>query len=227
MITEKITSGQKKTLLRVLEDAVDASGLTKDQTTEILKVGNLVQADLKISLIKHSISNKRFELLVDLGIVTVPENYVHGKQLDSLNRKEFYYFNEDIIDANFSNPTRILKPGDKLWVRAFKQVSLGSTTSEDRMEFSAKMNAVYPGIQGAYLVYQQKCDQLPKRYWYCSFDEKERLWKDTDGHRRVPNVHADSSGDFEFYLGYFESDWDGHSIILLFCDMPTEVGLST
>ena len=222
MITEKITSGQRKTLLRLLEDAVDASGLTKDQTTEILRVGHLVQADLKVSFGKHSIADKRFELFVDLGIITVPENYVHGKQLDSLNHDEFYYFNEAITDANFSNPTRILKSGDKLWVRAFKQIVSGSTTSEDRMEFLAKLNAIHTGAQGASLVYQQKRDLLPKGYWYCSFDEKERLWKDSDGLHRVPRVTAGSDGDFGFDLGGFERDWRDVSCLLCFCDVPAD-----
>ena len=52
-MTEKITSnlpmtkGQRKQLPRVLEDGVDALGLSKDELDEILKVGNLVQDDLK------------------------------------------------------------------------------------------------------------------------------------------------------------------------------------
>ena len=226
MITEKITSGQRKTLLRLLEDGVDASNLTKDGTTEILKVGHLVQADLKVSFNKHSIVDKRFELLVDLGIVTAPGNYVHDKQLSSLKKDDFYFFNENITDVNFPGPARILKPGDKLCVRAFKQVVHGSTTSEDRMEFLAKMNAVHTGAQGASLVYQQKRNLLPKGYWYCSFDEKERLWKDSGGRHRVPIVDADSGGDFKFNLGYFGVDWDDCNVILCFCDVPAEAGLN-
>ena len=46
MITEMITSGQKKQLLRVLEDGLDQQELTKVQADQILKVGNLVQVDI-------------------------------------------------------------------------------------------------------------------------------------------------------------------------------------
>jgi hypothetical protein len=222
MITEKITSGQRKTLLRLLEDAVDAYCLTKDQTTEILKVGHLVQADLKVSFSKYSIADKRFELLIDFGIITVPENYVHGEELSSLNRDKFYYFNEAITNTNFSNPTRILKPGDKLWVRAFKQIIPGTTTSEERMKFLATQNAIHTGAQGASLVWKQKRDLLPKGYWYCSFDEKERLWKDADGYHRVPCVGAYSDGDFRFDLGRFEDDWRDVYCLLCFCDVPAD-----
>ena len=222
MITEKITSGQKKQLMRVIEDAIDALDLTKGQTDTILKVGNLVQNDLKKSLSNHWIVDKRFELLVDLGIITVPENYVHGKQLDSMNRKEFYFFNENLTDKNFANPTRILKPGDKLRVRAFKQNVSGTTTSEERMAFLASQNAIHTGAQGASLVYQQKRDQLPKGYWYCSFDKIDKLWKDAGGGRRVPGVGAHADGGFRLGLGGFESPWLDDRIILCFCDVPAE-----
>ena len=241
MITEKITSendmsvGQRKQLKRFLEDLfgsldvdsmLDSLGLSKDSAQELIEKINLIKPKIEKSaidvLIENSIVDKRFKLFADLGVITVPENYVHGKQLSSLNQSEFYFFNNDITDKNFPNPTRILKPGDKLWVRAFKQVVPGNTTSEDRMGFLKKLNAVFTGAQGASLVYQQKKDLLPKGYWYCSFDEKDHLWKDADGDHRVPYVSAYSDGDFRFRLGYFEFDWDDDRCILCFCDVPVE-----
>ncbi|MEK7228112.1 MAG: hypothetical protein AAB681_02010, partial [Patescibacteria group bacterium] len=157
--------------------------------------------------IKAKPQPEKFALLADLGTITVPDDYVHGKELGSLNQKDFYYFNTNATDKNFPNPSRILKPGDKLRVRAFKQVSPGSTTSVERMEFLAKQKAVHTGAQGASLVYKQKRNELPKGYWYCSFDEKDRLWKDAVGYHRVPYVRADTDGDFEFSLGNFGHDW--------------------
>lgn len=243
-MTEKITSeqmtdGQLKAIKRLLEDGINSFnsnglitlGFSKDEAQEILKSGNLVQNEMTVlataALRKYAVVDKRFELLVDLGIIIVPENYIHDKQLSSLNKDDFYYFNENITDKNFPKPSRILKPNDKFWVRAFKQVASGSTTSEDRMGFLAKMNAIHTGAQGASLVFQQKRNQLPKGFWYCSFDEKEHLWKDSGGNHRVPRVAADSDGDFGFDLGYFEDVWDGDDILLCFCDMPAEAGLST
>ena len=166
------------------------------------------------------VDEEKFTLLVDLGVITIPDDYVHGKELGSLNQSDFYYFNKDITDKHFSNPSRILKPGDKLWVRAFKQVSSGSTTSVERMQLLAKQNAIHTGAQGASIVYKQKRNELPKGYWYSSLDEKDRLWKDADGFHRVPFVVADTGGDFEFDLGYFGNVWDSDDVVLCFCDVP-------
>jgi hypothetical protein len=164
---------------------------------------------------------EKFALFVDLGIITVPDDYVHGERLAMFgkqNRKKFYYYNDAISDANFPNPNRILKPRDKLRVRAFKQIVSGTTTSEERMAFLATQKAVHTGAQGVSLVWDQKRDQLPKGYWYASLDEKDRLWRDVDGYHRVPFVYRYSDGDFWFYLGPFEIGWYGVHCLLCFCD---------
>ena len=165
---------------------------------------------------------EKFALLVDLGIITVPADYDHAtalKTFGNMNRKKFYYYNDKITDENFPNPTRVLKPGDKLRVRAFKQVVGGTTTSEERMAFLATQKAIHTGAQGASLVFDQKRDQLPKGKWYASFDEKDRLWADAGGNHWVPHVGCYSDGDFRFNLGYFEDVWYGDSAFLCFCDV--------
>ncbi len=165
---------------------------------------------------------EKFVLLVDLGIITVPDDYDHATALAKFgkkNRKKFYYYNEAIIDQNFPNPTRILKPGDKLRVRAFKQVVGESTTSEECMAFLATQKAVHVGAQGASLVFDQKRDQLPKSKWYASFDEKERFWHEVCGDHGVPSVAASREGGFSFRLGYFEDVWRDNRAILCFCDV--------
>ena len=163
---------------------------------------------------------EKFALLVDLGIITVPEDYDHAKQLAKFikkNRKKFYGVNEDITDANFSNPSRILKPGDRLWAKAYQQVVPNTTTSVERMAFlEQEKMVVYTGAQGASLVFEQKRDQLPKGKWYASFDKPDRLWKDPGGDRRVPGVSANSDGDFYWDLGGFENVWSGHNALLGF-----------
>jgi hypothetical protein len=167
-------------------------------------------------------STEKFALLADLGIITVPDDYMHEKRLttfDEQNRKKFYYYNDEITDKNFPNPTRVLKPGDKLRVRAFKQVVDGTTTSVERMAFLATQNAIHTGAQGASLVFEEKRDQLPKRYWCASFDEKDRLWADADGRHRVPRVFCNSDGVFRFDLGSFENVWSDGSAFLCFCDV--------
>ena len=165
---------------------------------------------------------EKFALLVDLGIITVPDDYDHATALKSFgkkNRKKFYYYNEAITDPNFPNPTRVLKPGDKLRVRAFKQVVSGTTTSEERMAFLATHKAIPTGAQGASLVFDQKRDQLPKGKWHASFDEKDRLWQDAVGLHRVPCVLCHSGGGFRFYLGDFERVWNVDFAFLCFCDV--------
>lgn len=167
----------------------------------------------------------KFALLAELGEIIVPDDFVQATWLSSFrdkNKEKFYYYNDDITDENFSNPTHILKPGDKLWVRAHKQIVSGTTTSEERMKFLATQKSWLVGAQGASLVFEQKRDKLPRGYWYSSFDKKSRLWKDADGSRRVPGVNADSDGDFNFGLGSFERVWDGNDVILSFCDVPLE-----
>lgn len=164
----------------------------------------------------------KFGLLVDLGIITVPDDYVHATRLATFgekNRDNLGYFNEDITDEHYPNPSRILKPGDKLWVRAFQQVVSGETTSEERMAFLATQHAVHTGAQGASLVFDKKRAKLPKGKWYASFDEKKHLWQDADRYHRVPSLDANSGGDFRFNLGYFERPWGAGSAFFCFCDV--------
>lgn len=169
-----------------------------------------------------AVPTEKFGLLVDLGIITVPSDYVHGTRLGTFmkeNRKKFYGVNDNITDKNFPNPTRILKPGDRLHVRAYQQIVPGTTTSEERLAFLATQKAIHTGAQGASLVFEQKRDQLPKGRWYASFDEPNRLWKDAGGRHGVPRVDADSDGDFNWSLGCFERVWDGSHAFLCFCDV--------
>jgi len=166
-------------------------------------------------------SPEKFGLFVDLGIITVPKNYVHDTQLASFekeNRKKFYYWNDVITDKNFGKATTKLVPGRKFRVKVFKQIVDGTTTSEERLAFLKTQNAILVGAQGASLVFEQKREDLPKGFWYCSFDKKEALWKDADGDHRVPDVLRYSDGDWGFSLGDFEHVWDDDHCLLCFCD---------
>lgn len=165
----------------------------------------------------------KFALLVDLGIITVPEGYDHATWLAKFkerNKEKFYFYNDDIADQNFPKPSRILKPGDRLRVRAYQQLVSGTTTSEERMTYLIAQGAVvFTGAQGASLVFAQKRDQLPKGKWYASFDQKECLWEDAFGVHRVPHVNAYSDGDFNFDLGHFEAVWYVDNAFLGFSDV--------
>jgi len=45
------------------------------------------------------------------------------------------------------------------------------------------------------------------------------FWQDPDGNHRVPNVNANSDGDFKFNLGNFENDWNSDNVVLCLCDI--------
>jgi hypothetical protein len=220
LTTSHVTARDPKGLrfMEKVEAAFNKSGLSEEEAQRINEAPGLND---HIAEFIEKFRNDKFALLVDLGTITVPDDYVHGSRLTTFgkeHRKEFYYYNDAITDGNFPNPTRVLKPGDKLRVRAYKQIVPGETTSEERMAFLATQKAVLVGAQGASLVYEQKRKQLPKGKWYVSFDEKDRLWQDAGGGHGVPGVGAHSDGGFYFDLGRFEYPWSDGSVLLCFCD---------
>lgn len=168
----------------------------------------------------------KFTLLADLDMIVVPANYKHESAIAAFqkkNRKKFYYWNNDINDENFANPSRILKSADRLHVRIFRQNVGGTTTSEERLAFLKSLpGAVLVGAQGAALVFDQKSAELPRGYWYLSFDEKERLWEDADGYHRVPSVDVLGHGNRCWIAGDFEKTWNGNSSLVSFCDETSE-----
>lgn len=176
----------------------------------------------KSTIVPRKRRREKFALLADLGVITVPDDYAHGMCLDTFfkkNGKKLFNYNKNITDANFSNPSRILKPGDRLRVRAFHQIVSGRTTPKERMNFLRKQEGnIYTGAQGAVLVFEQKRDQLPKGIWYASFDEAGHLWEDSDGYHGVPHVSAYSDRDFDVDLGYLENDLDDNDAFLSFSD---------
>ena len=176
--------------------------------------------DRAVGVIPSAGASAKFALLKDFGIITVPDDYDHATQLDKFmkkNREKFHSVNNNITDVNFPNPTRVLKPGDKLSVRAFKQVVGGTTTSEERMAFLVTQNAIHTGAQGASLVFEVMRDQLPNGKWYASFDEREHLWMDA-GRYRVPLVSAYWGDVFQWNLGCFADVWNMNSAFLCFTE---------
>jgi hypothetical protein len=218
MITEKITSDQEKQLTRFLEDAMRKLDLSKEQAQEIIKNGGKMQAEVRDVLNKYSIADKRFTCVNTFEIV-VPANYKHETRLDSFfkeNKKKFYYYNNAITDKNFAKATTKLEPGRKFKVKVFQINNIITLT--DCTDFLKSQNAVLTGAQGASLVYEQKKEELVKGKWAISFDEKDSLWKDSNGYFRVPYVFARTDGDFEFLLSHFGIAWVEGRCLLCFCD---------
>ena len=161
----------------------------------------------------------KFALLADLGVVTVPEEH----QLAAFRRENerfFWHYNEVITDANFRHPTRILKPGDRFRVQAFRQIVSGVTASEERIDFCRRQEGnAFIGAQGIPLVFSQKRDLLPRGLWYSSLDQREHLWKDAHGCYGVPNLVALRGGDWDFDLRCFERLRDDSYAFFAFRDL--------
>lgn len=165
---------------------------------------------------------EKFALLADLGKIKVPADFDHALYLAKFCKKNYHkfeYYSDGINDTNFSNPSRILKPGDKLHVRAFQQIVGGSTTTEERMDFCRKQPGnIFTGAQGASLVFEQKRNQLPKGKYYVSFDEEDCL-PVIDNFHRVLSLSAFLGGAlFNFSLVMFERVWDVDCVFFCFCD---------
>ena len=161
----------------------------------------------------------RFSLLSSLQF-TVPEGYNHSTQLASFskeNRKKFYSYNDNITDENFAKTTNKLVPGKTYEAKIFGITKW--VTSEDCLAFLKTQNAILVGAQGISVVWQQAKENLPKGKYTLSFDEKNALWQDALGLRRVPYVGRGVGGDWHFVLGRFEGGWDDGSCLLCLFDL--------
>lgn len=149
------------------------------------------------------VAGEKFSLLLDLGIITVPEGYCHANQLEkfSEDKSAFNLYNAHINDPNFSNPSRILEPGDRLHVQVFRHDS-GWVSLKECLTFLDSKKAVYPGAQGASLVFTQKRMQLLQDFsGYASLDREERLlFVPEKNCRGVPCISAHHGDVFDFLL---------------------------
>jgi hypothetical protein len=218
-----------------LRQALERAGYTTSYVTQLIQHATLLGdvrgvLDGKMQIVPveagpEATPTPKFELLVDLGEIAVPNGYDHATRLavfGKQNRKKFYGYNNALTDANFANPSRVLKPGDRLGVRAFRQI-VPSTSSEERLALLVTQNAVLTGAQGASLVWEQKRELLPRGKWYLSMDHKDRL-PFVDGSHWVPSVSIHSVGGFSFSLDSFGRPWDGDDVLFCFRDLAQPSG---
>jgi hypothetical protein len=202
--------------------ALEKAGLTSEIAQEVISSRDNRKAEAMLAALSDEQADDRFKLVLVVSFdVIVPENYDHATRLDTfreVHEEEFYSYNDNIMDANFSEATVKLEPGRKLTVKVFQITE--QVTSEKCLAFLKSQKAVLTGAQGASLVYEQAKNKLPKGKWHVSFDKKDVLWQDSDDYRRVPVVHASSGGGFDFLLGRFESNWGPAHCLLCLCDPP-------
>jgi len=227
---EVMTDGQRKQIRRFLEDGVttinlDTFNFTKEEAQQIIEKGDLLQAEMNTTmgafLKKYAIMDQGFGSAIKEFDLTVPADYNHDTIIDDQKKKlkklkNTYGYNDDLTSTNFAKATNKLVPGKTYKVKIFP--ILESVTSEDCMTFLKKQHAILVGGQGVLLANDLKGDEFPIGKWTVSFDEKESLWKDSDGDHRVPDVHRLSDGDRVFNLGIFELDWGGGVCLICFCD---------
>jgi len=217
-----VTAGQKTDFRQKADAGIDAgveeiiAELSLDRDifqNVVLAAGDEIRADQKKTA-KETIARivsvgSKFQFLKTVEIV-VPDNYNHDTRLDSFRTQyggKFYYYNDAITDANYSAKATVrLVPGRKMKVKIF-QIK-GQVSSDECMTFLRSQKAVLTGAHGASLVWEQKKEELPVSRWSISFDEKDALWQDSDGHHGVPRVHRSSDGAFKFPLGDFVYPWD-------------------
>jgi hypothetical protein len=138
--------------------------------------------------------------------VVVPADYDHRKaiaQFVESNDLTCRYCNPGQIDNNFSNPSRVLKAGDRLLMGAFEQIEPGTTTSDERLDFQRALPGnVFVGAQGLPFIFEKRAE-LPNCKWFYSYDEKENLpFFEVD--HRVPYIRAGTGRAFNAFFGAFE-----------------------
>lgn len=217
-----ISDGQGREVIIRLVNA----GLTPELADEIIgsrgnKKAKAMMAGLDVrkapATQKKGTLQNPFEFLMEFDVV-VPNGFRHETCLGGFakdHRKEFYYFNPAVTDANFAKATTNLTPGRKFKVKAFGVRKEAS--SEQCIEKVHQEKGVLVGAQGLTLAYLQGKGKLPKGKYYLSFDEKEAL-PYLDGSHRVPYVGAHSDGAFRFSLHYWGCSWDAIVCLLVFCD---------
>lgn len=204
---------------RYKEGGLDPAGV--NSTVQMVLEGAIITEQKTVVVTAPKPKVDEFELLTTFELV-VPKNYNHATRLDSFkvaHESEFYYYNPNLTDQNFSKATTQLVPSWKFQVKVFGIKAGKSVSSEECLAKIQSENGVLVGAQGASLAYEQGKANLPKGKWHISFDEKDALWFG-DGYHGVPCVRADSDGGFKFDLGYFGGGWVGGRCLLCFCDLP-------
>lgn len=168
----------------------------------------------------------KFIILKELGLVEVPESFVHKSCIANFlkrnwNPNAINDINSAFSDTNYPNPTKEMRPNEKynVWIIGQK---VQETTSSERLMALDEENGLLLGAQGIVLVHEQKRQQLPKGYWYASLDNETNLWiADTQDKHGVPCLISYADGGYAIDIGDFENPFPPNVAFLCFKELKT------
>lgn len=133
---------------------------------------------------------------------------------DFIQKNNFYYVNSDITDENF--PPQKVEKGEPVIYNLEKDMSL-TEISEDLKKKNLRPANIYELMDW----FEKNKENIKgSGKFYVALGSQ---FVDSYGRRRVPYVLAFTDGGFEFYLSYFENDWDEVDYFLCY---PLYVGAS-
>lgn len=146
----------------------------------------------KIHVPKYEKEKPKFKVLIDLGIFSLPDNYV-DKNCMAIFRKKYHKevsISGLFSDENMKESSGIkLKPGDRFHVLIYKFVSpCILISSDDIRSFLQQNSAFLLDAKGIAIVYDQKKDLIPKNGdYYYSFGKSCYLpsWLNFQGNKFV------------------------------------------
>jgi hypothetical protein len=119
-----------------------------------------------------------------LGVIIVPPRYnqytfiadFYRRHMVERERQTFGLFNKCLKDTAFTEPSLVLKPGDKLMISVVNP-SLGSrdVPPDERFAHLQSLGGVFPSAQGLLLAFDHFKDCLRQDATYVAFDQRDRL----------------------------------------------------
>jgi len=184
-----------------------------------------ISSNLKKNLYNLKTKKMSEKLLNKIEFI-VPYNYIHDSIIDDYVKKlkELnIHCNDDFTSENFKKATNKLIPG------VIYEVNLISvppkSKGQDCIDYLKKeTDTLLFGGQGLSLVLNVVKEKLPKNTCIISFDEKDTLFKDSDGDHLVPFAEINSSGVENFIcLDIFEKEFCDSYYLLYFKKVSKEI----
>lgn len=152
---------------------------------------------------------KEYELIQDLGILTVPRGFVSNQCIDSFRETACGLFTREpsrfLTDSHFSNPSLVLESGMKLGLKVYCQTSEGITLPDDRISFLRSLPGnVFAGIRGSILLLMdgEIKERLPRGKTIFSYESRDHSPMQGAG-RHLPSFYIEEGGDLSVHMGWF------------------------